>query len=224
MKTSLNKHKRSAAGLLIAVAAFAAALTGCQKDFEMDLPLAVAARELSLSKEAGSTHVLVYSNGEWTARFTRNVKWASLNKLEGYGNHEIVFTYAANYGISRKVGVVFQKGELADTVTFTQAGTVTEPSLAFAKPAVALLKAPSRIFAPIDTNLRYCIDDVEASVTYYDADGVPGEPVPVVTRAESEEGDDKPQAQPVTPWISEVAITHEGVSFAVEDNEAGSTT
>ena len=41
MKTSLNKHKRSAAGLLIAVAAFAAALTGCQKDFEMDLPLAV---------------------------------------------------------------------------------------------------------------------------------------------------------------------------------------
>ena len=43
MKTSLNKHKRSAAGLLIAVAAFAAALTGCQKDFEMDLPLAVAA-------------------------------------------------------------------------------------------------------------------------------------------------------------------------------------
>lgn len=91
MKTSLNKHKRSAAGLLIAVAAFAAALTGCQKDFEMDLPLAVAARELSLSKEAGSTHVLVYSNGEWTARFTRNVKWASLNKLEGYGNHEIVF-------------------------------------------------------------------------------------------------------------------------------------
>ena len=115
MKTSLNKHKRSAAGLLIAVAAFAAALTGCQKDFEMDLPLAVAARELSLSKEAGSTHVLVYSNGEWTARFTRNVKWASLNKLEGYGNHEIVFTYAANYGISRKVGVVFQKGELADT-------------------------------------------------------------------------------------------------------------
>ena len=30
MKTSLNKHKRSAAGLLIAVAAFAAALTGCQ--------------------------------------------------------------------------------------------------------------------------------------------------------------------------------------------------
>ena len=223
MKTSLNKHKRSAAGLLIAVAAFAAALTGCQKDFEMDLPLAVAARELSLSKEAGSTHVLVYSIGEWTVRFTRNVKWASLNKLEGYGNHEIVFTYAANYGISRKVGVVFQKGELADTVMFTQAGTVTEPSLAFAKPAVALLKAPSRIFAPIDTNLRYCIDDVEASVTYYDADGVPGEPVPVVTRAESEEGDDKPQAQPVTPWISEVAITHEGVSFAVEGNEAGST-
>ena len=179
MKTIFNKQKRSVAGVLIALTALTTALTGCQKDFELDLPLAVSARELSLTKDAGSTHVLVYSNGDWTARFTRPVKWASLNKLEGYGNHEIVFTYAANYGISRKVGVVFQKGELADTVMFTQAGTVTEPSLAFAKPAVALLKAPSRIFAPIDTNLRYCIDDVEASVTYYDADGVPGEPVPL---------------------------------------------
>ena len=88
----------------------------------MDLPLAVAARELSLTKDAGSTHVLVYSNGDWTARFTRNVKWASLNKLQGYGNNEIVFTYSANYGISRKVGVVFEKGELTDTVMFTPSG------------------------------------------------------------------------------------------------------
>ncbi len=63
-------------------------------------------------------------------------------------------------------------------MTFTQAGTVTEPSLAFAKPAVALLKSPSRIFAPIDTNLRYCIDDVEASVTYYDATECPVNPYP----------------------------------------------
>lgn len=199
MKTIFDKQKRSVAGLLTAVMAFAAVLTGCQKDFELELPLAVSARELSLTKDAGSTHVLVYSTGDWKARFTRNVKWASLNKLEGYGNHEIVFTYAANYGLSRKVGVIFEKGALADTVMFMQAGTVTDPSIAFSKPAVTLLKAQSRIMAPISTNLRYSIDDMEASVTYYDENGLPNEPVPVVTRGgedEGEEGDDGPQAQP----------------------------
>ena len=168
MKTIFNKQKRSVAGVLIALTALTTALTGCQEDFELDLPLAVSARELSLTKDAGSTHVLVYSNGDWTARFTRPVKWASLNKLQGYGNNEIVFTYSANYGISRKIGVVFEKGSLTDTVMFSQAGAITDASLSFSKPAVTLLKSRSQIFTPISTNLRYCIDDLEASVTYYD--------------------------------------------------------
>lgn len=222
MKTIFDKQKRSVVGLLIAVMAFTAALTGCQKDFELELPLAVSARELSLTKDAGSTHVLVYSTGDWKARFTRNVKWASLNKLEGYGNHEIVFTYSANYGLSRKVGVIFEKGSLVDTVMFKQAGSVTDPSIAFSKPAVTLLKAQSQILAPINTNLRYSIDDMEATVTYYDENGLPNDPVPVITRAgedDGEEGGDEPQAQPVAPWISNVSITQKGVRFEVADNE-----
>lgn len=39
MKTIFDKQKRSVVGLLIAVMAFTAALTGCQKDFELELPL-----------------------------------------------------------------------------------------------------------------------------------------------------------------------------------------
>ena len=46
MKTIFNKQKRSVAGVLIALTALTTALTGCQ-DFELDLPLAVSARELS---------------------------------------------------------------------------------------------------------------------------------------------------------------------------------
>lgn len=58
----------------------------------------------------------------------------------------------------------------------------------------------SQIFTPINTNLRYCIDDLEATVTYYDSDGLPNDPVTVLTRAEAEEGGeeggDEQQAQP----------------------------
>ena len=51
MKTIFNKQKRSVAGVLIALTALTTALTGCQEDFELDLPLAVSARELSLTKD-----------------------------------------------------------------------------------------------------------------------------------------------------------------------------
>ena len=55
MKTIFNKQKRSVAGVLIALTALTTALTGCQEDFELDLPLAVSARELSLTKD-GALH------------------------------------------------------------------------------------------------------------------------------------------------------------------------
>ena len=145
MKTIFNKQKRSVAGVLIALTALTTALTGCQEDFELDLPLAVSARELSLTKDAGSTHVLVYSNGDWTARFTRPVKWASLNKLQGYGNNEIVFTYSANYGISRKIGVVFEKGSLHDTVMFSPKRA---KRAAKAKAATSRRRSPSNRGSP----------------------------------------------------------------------------
>ena len=79
---------------------------------------------------------------------------------------------------------MFEKGSLTDTVMFSQAGAITDASLSFSKPAVTLLKSRSQIFTPISTNLRYCIDDLEASVTYYDNDGLPNDPVTVLTRAE----------------------------------------
>ena len=121
---NLNIIRKSFIAAFATFVALTMALTGCDQPYEMDLPLAVSSRNLTLAKEAGSTHVLVYSDGEWTARLTRPVKWASIDRNSGYGNHEIVFSYAANYGISRKIGVIFQKGALADTVVFSQEGSL----------------------------------------------------------------------------------------------------
>ena len=73
MKTIFNKQKRSVAGVLIALTALTTALTGCQEDFELNLPLAVSARELSLTKDAGSTHVLVSLNGDGALHASREV-------------------------------------------------------------------------------------------------------------------------------------------------------
>ena len=215
MNMKLHNIKRSSGILAAGILTAAALLTGCQREFELDLPLAVSARDLTLSKDAGSTHVLVYSTGEWTARFTRNVNWASLNKLSGYGNNEIVFTYSANYGVSRKVGVVFEKGALTDTVMFSQNGSVSAPSIAFSSSSVSLLKAESDILVPLNTNLLYSLQDMEASVIYYDTEGEPVDTVDVITidGAGSDMQDDDP-----AHWISGVSISKEGLGFSVSGN------
>ena len=56
-------------------------LASCDKPYQLDLPLSVAQRKISLTKDAGSTHILVYADGDWTAAFTEPVNWASLNKV-----------------------------------------------------------------------------------------------------------------------------------------------
>ena len=199
----------------------------------MDLPLAVTSRDLSIKKEAGSTHVLVYSDGEWTARLTRPVKWASIDRNSGYGNHEIVFSYAANYGISRKIGVVFQKGALADTVVFSQAGSLSEAQLSFSSTAASLVRSAAEVYAPISTNLQYALGDIVAEVTYFDENNLANEPIEVPMTREGEDGElegeegeggegevepEEPVAMPVEPWISDLKLTKKGLSYVVSEN------
>ena len=109
---------------ILAAAVAAVAVFSCDKPFELDLPLAVNNHKLTLQKEAGSTHILVYANGPWTAEFSRNIEWASLNKLSGEGNNDLVLSYSANYGISRNVGIILSAGALKDTISITQIGEV----------------------------------------------------------------------------------------------------
>ena len=231
---NLNIIRKSVIGVFVTFVTLTMTLTGCYKNYEMDLPLAVTSRDLSISKEAGSTHVLVYSDGEWTARLTRPVKWASIDRQKGFGNHEIVFSYSANYGISRKIGVVFQKGALADTVVFTQEGSISSAQLAFKSGAMSLVRSAADVYAPITTNLQYALADIYAEVTYFDENGLANEPVKVEMTRQDEDGEEiegeegegeevepeEPVANPVDPWISDFVLTKNGLAFKVLANEA----
>ncbi len=231
---NLNIIRKSVIGAFVTFVTLTMTLTGCYQNYEMDLPLAVTSRDLNLTKEAGSTHVLVYSDGEWTARLTRPVKWASLDRQKGFGNHEIVFSYSANYGMSRKIGVIFQKGALADTVTFRQAGTLSDGQLAFNSAALSLVRSEAGAFAAISTNLQYALEAVNAEIVYYDENGLANDPLKVeMTRQdengeeiEGEEGEEdedvepeEPVANPVEPWISDLVLTKDGLAFKVTANE-----
>lgn len=191
----------SSAALAAMLLPLLAGVTGCEKEFKMDLPLAVTARDLTLSKDAGSTHMLVYSDGNWKAHLGEDVEWASLDRKSGYGNSELVFSYSANYGISRKVAIILEKGALADTVTMTQQGTLNEPSLYFSNPEATLLKAPARVTAPVSTDLIYMTDAFRTKAVYY-----------------NDEGD---EIEVSAPWISDITVSKSEVTYVVSENTSG---
>lgn len=197
--------------ILLTAVTILTAVSGCQHDYDMNLPLAITSRALSLTKDAGSTHILVYSDGDWKARFTRNVRWASLDRLNGSGNSEVVFTYSENYGISRSVGIIFQKGSLADTVTLTQAAGVSEPSYKFSTPSLTLHHSAAEISVGASTNIQYSLDNMTASVIYYNEEGEPEDSVIKIPNQE---------ATAVSDWISNLEVLNDRVNFKVEDNKS----
>ena len=226
MKTIFNKQKRSVAGVLIALTALTTAPDRLPGGFRAGPASGGLGARTFPTKDAGSTHVLVYSNGDWTARFTRPVKWASLNKLQGYGNNEIVFTYSANYGISRKIGVVFEKGSLTDTVMFSQAGAITDASLVLetggyaAEVPVADLHAdqhqPALLHRRSGSQRHLLRQRRPAQRSRHRPD-----PRRRGRRGRRRRRRRRTQAQPVEPWISNVSATCKGITFEVTDNDSG---
>lgn len=115
-------------------------LTGCEMDSDMDLPLNVDSNKYTLTSDAGSTQVRIYSTGEWSVRLSEDVEWASINRLNGSGNTPVLFKYGANYGVPRAVDIIFTRGGLEQAVRMTQEGE--DPSCRWRRAASRFFSNP----------------------------------------------------------------------------------
>ena len=172
------------------------AVVGCNNTFEMDLPLAVSSRLIDLTKDAGSTHIIIYADGDWTAKFTETTEWASLDRLNGNGNSEVVLSYSANYGLSRRLAIALSKNELKDTIVVNQAGMLSEPSIAWPCDSIALNKTAGKAAFDLTTNLFYSLENVNSVIQY-------------------EEGNS-------SEWISNLAFDGRKIAFEFTENSSES--
>ena len=181
--------------ILISLLAAALSFAGCNRPFEMDLPLAVNSREIDLDELTGSTHILVYGDGTWNVKFTEPVEWASLDRLEGSGNSEIVLSYAANYGLPRRLAIALSRNEYADTIVVNQAGALDEPSLSWPCEKVSLCKDAGDVAMKISSNLYYSLENVSYEIRYAEEDQY--------------------------GWISDIAFDGRNYSMKVSGNTSG---
>jgi len=168
-------------------------LLQCEKKMEIDLSLAVNANELHLDAEEGTTHIMVYANGEWEVSFEEDVDWISVDKIHGNGNGDVVFSYAQNFGASRRVTMVLTKGSERQEVLIIQNGL--EVALRFEKNKFIIPKHSLPTTLPIQSNIEADFELVDVEYLY----------------------DDETSEQ----WASNGKLTPEGFMFDALENTAG---
>ena len=139
-------------------------LTGCEMDSDMNLPLNVDSNKYTLTSDAGSTQVRIYSTGEWSVRLSEDVEWASINRLNGSGNTPVLFKYGANYGVPRTVDIIFTRGGLEQAVRMTQEGE--DPILSLEESRIEIFSNPWDLRIGLDNNLREDYKQIRDTIVY----------------------------------------------------------
>ena len=185
----MKQHNTILGALALALSALALLfLSSCEEKFEFRKAIALDAHVVNLKAAQGSTPIIVYANDEWKASFSEPVEWASLDRLEGSGFSSVKFSYSENFGMGRKVTVVFTSKGHRDTVLMVQAAGMSEPTFQFKTSSIELPKYAGTASLPLTTNLVYEMDKVQWT-------------------AIDDTGDD-------ASWLKDVSVSLSGVSFS----------
>lgn len=188
--------------------------SGCERNSELDLPLAVNSNGLLLETKGGATHIMIYSDGDWKVRFERPIQWGALDVLAGTGNSDVVFSYAENLEAARRVRLLVSNSHTTDTVVLVQKGFATR--LALQEHEIRVPKNQAGITIPLATNLReqFYANDYQQGVRIVVTD-----PDAAITGEEEDNGD-KPADE--FPWILKpFSGSPEHLGFGVAPNETG---
>ncbi len=111
---------------LLIMLAFLLLAAGCTQRYELSLPLALNRVELRLTSGEGSSYVLVYSQGPWTATLAESAPWVTLSRTEGSGNSQINVSVEANPGFNRSVVLTVSNAAGSKDMLISQLGDAEE--------------------------------------------------------------------------------------------------
>lgn len=170
------------------------ALNACDKPYEFTQSVAVAQNKVELKYSNGVTPVMIYSDTDWDVSLTSHVDWASIDRTHGRGIGEVKFSYSANYGLPRKVGIVITTAEKCDTVMMVQNGIQEKPQFHFLSASIKAPKEGGTAFIPFASDMIYNISEVVSQVEYSGTE---------------------------TDWIGEISVECDKISFELADNGTG---
>ena len=137
----------------ILILAAALALFSCHKEFKFSENLGVNSERVELSADGGSTPVIVYASGSWSASLAEGSSWARLEGASGDGIGQLKFVYDANPGIARKAVIEIASGGEVRRVNMVQKSGYGDVEFAFVSREISLPRNPASGHIPFNTNL-----------------------------------------------------------------------
>ncbi|MGM9738840.1 MAG: BACON domain-containing protein [Candidatus Cryptobacteroides sp.] len=143
-------------------------LNGCKEEDVTEMDLAVNDKTLNLKSKEGSTHVLVWCNGSWSAEFVEPVDWASIESGSGKGDGDFILKYNANPDLLRRCTIRISATGVKEPIdiTINQAGEITAPSLKFLSGGRTYIAWEQQDEVEFETNLNETrLKDLKTEVT-----------------------------------------------------------
>lgn len=196
--------------IMAALIVLSGILVSCDKEFKLELPLAVNDLSIGLGTAEGTTHVLVYSTGKWTATLAdpADASWATIDEGWGSGNSDFVFSYTENFGLQRKCDIVIttDRGD-TKTITMTQKGAVQSATLIIGKQALLVPCGENIVNLPFTTNLGNALETIASFALYAEGTQAVGEEELLFAPANG------------AGWVSDITVTDSQLSFTTAPND-----
>lgn len=170
-------------------------IAGCSKEVKYDSPLTLSADRNELSASEGSTPVIVYANGTWTASLSEECTWARIDTTEGDGLGQITFTYDANPSIPRKVVIVVKSGAETKTIDMIQK-SASDAEFSFTRQTWNVARISGTAHLPFGTSFPESeLENIQVNATT------------------SDEGN----------WLGAISVSADEITFDLSRNNSGVT-
>ena len=170
------------------------AFASCTKSYEAHYDFGFDREELRFAAKDTASYFMVYGEGDWTLRMSREVSWVSIDKLAGNGTTQVNVRIQKNEGVARDVQVIaaYQDGREKTLVLSQEASSSGQKAYSLSSSALDLLKVARDLTIPATAGFtQESMGDLKYWVEY-----------------ESEDKD----------WIEDLRFNYQDATFSVKEN------
>ena len=171
------------------------AVASCTKPYEAHYDFGFDREELRFAAKDTASYFMIYGEGTWTLRMSKEVAWVNIDKFSGAGNAQINVRVKQNEGVARDVEVIatYQDGREKTLIISQQTSSSSNKAYSLSVSELKLLKMQRTIKIPAaDKFAEEGLGELKFWVEY-----------------ESEEDKD---------WIENLKFNYSDVEFSVKEN------
>ena len=171
------------------------AVASCTKPYEAYYDFGFDREELRFAAKDTASYFMIYGEGTWTLRMSKEVAWVNIDKFSGAGNAQINVRVKQNEGVARDVEVIatYQDGREKTLIISQQTSSSSNKAYSLSVSELKLLKMQRTIQIPAAAKFaEEGLGELKFWVEY-----------------ESEEDKD---------WIENLKFNYSDVEFSVKEN------